>query len=81
MTSDQIEQVARILAPTIRETVRGVMQEELEKLREEVAVLRTQVDELKAVKGKVLGIWTLIIFIVSLIAKAAWDVLQKKFGV
>lgn len=78
MTGDQLEQIKRILEPAIRETVRTVMEEEFVKFVDRVEALEATVAELKQLRGKMFGVWTLIVFIASLVGKAAWDWVSLK---
>lgn len=80
MNADQVEQIKRILEPAIRETLREVMEDELRPFVDRVAMLEREVAMLKESRGKLFGIWTLIVFIVSIAGKAVWDLLTAKLG-
>lgn len=79
MTADQLEQIKRILEPAIRETTRTVLEEELRPFVDRIEQLEGEVALLKESRGKLFGIWTLIVFIVSIITKAAWDYVASKW--
>lgn len=78
MTADQLEQIKRILEPAIREAVREVLEDEFRPFVERIAALERDVAHLKESRGKLFGIWTFIVFVVSIIGKAAWDFLSAK---
>lgn len=82
MSTDELEQIRRILEPAIRETVREVLENEFIPFVERIAALERDVAHLKNSQGRLFGIWTfiwtIVVFIVSLISKAIWDFLSAK---
>lgn len=80
MTADQLEQIKRILEPAIREAVREVLGDEFRPFVERIACLEKEVAFLKESRGKLFGIWTLIVFIASIMGKAVWDFVITKLG-
>lgn len=79
MNADQLEQIKRILDPAIRETTRTVLEEEIRPFVERIESLEADNALLKASRGKMFGIWTLIVFVASIISKAVYDYFVKKF--
>lgn len=78
MTGDQLEQIKRILEPAIREAVREVLEDQFVPFVERIAALERDVLHLKESRGKLFGIWTFIVFIVSIVGKAVWDFISAK---
>lgn len=73
MTADQLEQITRMLTPAIRETVRAVMEEELDPFAERVKEIEVDVAGMKKMHGRLFGVWSVFVLIMTLIGKTIYD--------
>lgn len=73
LSTNDIEQIIRVLDPATRETVREVLSEELQASLARIAKLENEVSMLKDSKGKLFAIWSLIVFGITIIGKSLWD--------
>lgn len=80
LSTNDIEQIIRVLDPATRETVRDVLQQELRSAFTRIEKLESDVSMLKDSKGKLFGIWAIIVFILTIVGKSIWDTFIHRRG-